>query len=269
MYQGQCIGYGGLVHIAWADRNGEISFLLETSRNSNIALFQHEWATYLNLLQLIAFDDLRFEKIYTYAYDIRPHLIETLEQQGFVQEARLKRHVFIDDKATDVLIHALFREFYQVKLLRLRPASIQDDKLVYEWLNDRLVRQMSFSSEPIDWETHKQWFDNYLNNTKQYYLIVEIEQMQQYYPCGQVRFDENGEIGILIAPTYRGMGLASICLKLSIDYIRQENNSYKQIIAHIKHANKSSIKAFERAGFVSNGFDIIKNQDCLKYVYYI
>lgn len=114
LYQGNCIGYGGLVHIHWQDRNAEISFLLETSRNSNILLFQKEWAVYLELLQSIAFEQLKFEKIYTYAYDIRPYLIETLEKMGFVQEARLKRHVFINDKATDVLIHALFSEMGQL-----------------------------------------------------------------------------------------------------------------------------------------------------------
>ena len=112
LYQSQCIGYGGLVHISWADRNAEISFLLETSRNNNIALFQREWAIYLDMLQQIAFGQLGFEKIYTYAYDIRPHLVETLEQKGFVQEARLKRHVFIQGKATDVLIHGVFNKNY-------------------------------------------------------------------------------------------------------------------------------------------------------------
>ncbi len=115
LLHGECIGYGGLVHIHWQDRNAEISFLLETSRNKNINLFQHEWAIYLQLLQRIAFEQLKFEKIYTYAYDLRPYLIETLEAEGFVQEARLKRHVFIHNQATDVLIHSLFNKIIAIQ----------------------------------------------------------------------------------------------------------------------------------------------------------
>ena len=102
------IGYGGLVHISWEDKNAEISFLLETKRNENSNLFKHEWGIYLQMLKEIAFEQLHFQKIYTYAYDIRPHLIDMLLDNGFVQEARLHNHVFIENKFCDVLIHAFF-----------------------------------------------------------------------------------------------------------------------------------------------------------------
>ena len=106
----QLIGYGGLVHISWEDKNAEISFLLETSRNQNPDLFKHEWDIYLHLLRQIAFEQLQFKKIYTYAYDIRPNLIAMLLDNGFVQEARLRQHVCIENVFHDVLIHAVFNE---------------------------------------------------------------------------------------------------------------------------------------------------------------
>lgn len=107
LHHDELIGYGGLVHIAWADRNAEISFLLATERNHNHTLFAHEWRVYVQLLQQVAFDDLGLHKIYTYAYDIRPHLTNLLPQMGFVQEARLHQHVYIHQQWTDVLIHGL------------------------------------------------------------------------------------------------------------------------------------------------------------------
>ena len=215
LYQDKCIGYGGLVHISWADRNAEISFLLETSRNNDIALFQREWAIYLDMLQQIAFGQLGFEKIYTYAYDIRPHLIETLEQKGFVQEARLKRHVFIQGKATDVLIHGVFNKstsshsMASSDNIKLRKANPSDLMLIFEWANDPLVRKMSFNSNPISLAEHTEWFYKAINDPDQHILIAEMPLNNNDAPCGQLRFNAQGEIGVLVAPTFRGQRLAA------------------------------------------------------------
>ena len=108
-FEGSClIGYGGLVHIDWESRNGEISFLIETERNANIRQFKDDWSVFLDLMNKIAFEHLNFHKIYTYAYDIRPHYFEVLKVKGFCEEARLKSHIFINDKLYDVRILSLF-----------------------------------------------------------------------------------------------------------------------------------------------------------------
>jgi RimJ/RimL family protein N-acetyltransferase len=262
LHRGNCIGYGGLVHISWQDRNAEISFLLETERNKDIALFRQEWAIYLQLLQKVAFDCLNFEKIYTYAYDIRPYLIETLEKMGFEQEARLRRHVFIKGQAVDVLIHALFKP-----IVKLRRATENDILTVFNWANDPLVRQMSFNSSLISMEEHSKWYKQFLSANDKYLLIAEVEQHGHWVACGQVRIDSTGEIGILIAPSCRGMKLSNPCLKAAINYIKQQNPPYQYIVAHIRLDNTASIKSFESAGFVKHGLSVMKNIDCYKYLY--
>src|SRR5688572_13294152 len=45
----ELIGYGGLVHIDWLSKNGEISFITETSRNRNVMQFKKDWSQYLNV----------------------------------------------------------------------------------------------------------------------------------------------------------------------------------------------------------------------------
>ncbi|MCC7223599.1 MAG: GNAT family N-acetyltransferase [Chitinophagales bacterium] len=276
LYQDKCIGYGGLVHISWADRNAEISFLLETQRNNDIALFQREWAIYLDMLQQIAFGQLGFEKIYTYAYDIRPHLVETLEQKGFVQEARLKRHVFIQGKATDVLIHGVFNtstnphSMASSEKIRLRKADASDLMLIFEWANDPLVRKMSFNSNPISLTEHAEWFSKTIDDPDQHVLIAETtldNGNEHYMPCGQLRFNAQGEIGILVAPTFRGQRLAAKLLKKGIYYIKQQKISYRTITAYIKFENQASKKAFEDAGFVADGIGYVKEIICMKYIY--
>ena len=100
---GVCIGYGGLVHINWTDKNAEISFIMNTGFEKD--RFDEIWSKYLILLEKAAFGDLNLHKIYTYAFDLRPHLYGVLLNEGFDEDARLKEHVLFESKFIDVLIH--------------------------------------------------------------------------------------------------------------------------------------------------------------------
>jgi len=104
----QLIGYGGLVHINWIDKRGEVSFLLETKRNENRELLHREYSIFLTVIKILAFDKLQFNKITTEAFDIRPQIIQTLEENGFVLEGRLRNHNLIKGKFVDSLLHGCF-----------------------------------------------------------------------------------------------------------------------------------------------------------------
>lgn len=101
---GKCIGYGGLVHINWIDKNAEISFIMNTELEKDN--FQKHWLIYLGLIEKVAFEDLKFHKIFTYAFDLRPHLYVALEKAGFTKEARLNEHCLFNGKYIDVVIHS-------------------------------------------------------------------------------------------------------------------------------------------------------------------
>jgi RimJ/RimL family protein N-acetyltransferase len=99
-----CIGYGGLVHINWIDKNAEISFIMDTALEKNN--FHVNWTKYLSLIEKVAFEDLKLHKIFTYAFDLRPHLYVALQDASFIEETRLKEHCFFDGKYIDVVIHS-------------------------------------------------------------------------------------------------------------------------------------------------------------------
>jgi RimJ/RimL family protein N-acetyltransferase len=101
---GKCIGYGGLVHINWVDRNAEISFIMDTQLEKEY--FSHHWSIYLNLIEKVAFNELQLHKIYVYAFDLRPHLYTVLELNGFIKEAELKEHCYFHDAYKSVIIHS-------------------------------------------------------------------------------------------------------------------------------------------------------------------
>lgn len=100
----QCVGYGGLVHINWVDKNAEISFVMNSKLESEF--FNIYWSKYLEMLEELAFDDLNFHKLYVYAFDLRPKLYSILEENNYFHDATLKDHCFFNKKYIDVIIHS-------------------------------------------------------------------------------------------------------------------------------------------------------------------
>jgi RimJ/RimL family protein N-acetyltransferase len=98
------IGYGGLVHINWKDKNAEISFVIKTELEQGY--FAHHWSNFLTLLEKIAFGELQLHKIFTYAFDLRPHLYDVLLKNSYTEESRLKEHCLFGEKYIDVVIHS-------------------------------------------------------------------------------------------------------------------------------------------------------------------
>ena len=99
-----CIGYGGLVHINWIDKNAEISFIMNTALENYS--FHTNWTKYLLLIEKVAFEDLKLHKIFTYAFDLRPHLYPALREANFIEETRFKEHCLFNGNYIDVVIHS-------------------------------------------------------------------------------------------------------------------------------------------------------------------
>jgi RimJ/RimL family protein N-acetyltransferase len=254
----ECIGYGGLVHINWIDKNAEISFIMETELEKQS--FEKYWGLFLDLMKQVAFSELNFHKIFTYAFDMRPRLYKAIEEKDFRKEAILKEHCLFNGKYMDVVIHSKINSN-----LKLRKLNNSDKKTTFNWANDSLTRKNSFSSKEIKYSDHSIWFDKKLDDENAYYLIGEIKNER----IGLVRFDydvsiEAYVIGITIDEKFRGKKLSSPFLeKACEDFL--ETKDFK-ILAYIKKTNTSSIKAFERAGFKAINLDS-ENNNTLKYYY--
>ncbi len=102
-----CIGYGGLVHVNWVDRNAEVSFIMNTELENEY--FSMHWKIFLGLIEQVAFKDLKLFKIFTYAFDLRPKLYKVLEKESWLKEAVLKRHFCLNGNFKDIIIHSKFR----------------------------------------------------------------------------------------------------------------------------------------------------------------
>ena len=236
-----CIGYGGLVHINWIDKNAELSFIMNTELEKEN--FQFHWKTFLELIEELAFHELNFHKIFTYAFDLRPNLFTVLKKAGFVEESRLREHCLFENKFIDVLIHSKLNH-----LIKLRIASIKDLRVTFNWASSKLVRQYSFQKKNISFTSHEDWFSKKLISKDCVYMIAELNKT----PIGSIRFDINktGDalISFLLDPLSHGKGLGKQLLEIGCDEVvklKKINN----IIGKVNIENTPSLNIFKNLGF--------------------
>jgi RimJ/RimL family protein N-acetyltransferase len=244
-----CIGYGGLVHINWENKNAEISFIINTNLEKD--RFHEIWLAYLRLIEELAFGVLIFHKIYTFAFDVRPNLYEVFHQSHFIEEARLKQHVIFKGNLIDVLIHS---KINNRKVLV--PICENDIEITYHWASDVKVRQFSFNNEYISFEEHKHWFLNKLKDSNCYYYIMQ----QGAQKVGSIRIDFNdlnqqGVVSYLIGSESHGKGYGTCILQMAEDVLRSFFEEI-HLIGLVMKSNDVSIRIFNKLGY-----DLISEQE--------
>ena len=133
--------------------------------------------------------------------------------------------------------------------IKIRSAKENDSKDIFEWRNDKITRQMSHSSEIIDYENHSRWYSSSLDSESRILLICEDDSNEK---IAIIRFDiseSSAVISINLNPTQRGKGLARSCLIGSIEFFSREYIEINNLIAEIKEDNIASQKTFLGIGF--------------------
>lgn len=150
------------------------------------------------------------------------------------------------------------------KLVHLRPAAVDDMKLIWEWANDPLVREASFRGAPIPWEDHQRWFAAQLVSPTTRFFVAELDGQ----PVAQVRFaieDTSAVISASLSAELRGHRLASAILVRAAREIFR-TTAVERIVALIKPGNTASLRAFTRAGFVREEDTVEAGQAALQCV---
>lgn len=250
---GNCIGYGGLVHINWIDRNAEISFIMDTKLENNS--FHQIWKTFLELIEQVAFNELKLHKIYTYAFDLRPHLYQVVESAGFIKEAELKEHCIFEGKAISVIIHSKLNIN-----LNLEKATDENCKLTYSWANNPEIRKHSFNQDSIPYENHQQWFLQKIKSPNCLYFILK----KGVDSLGSIRVDltdnlNSGTISYLIDTSHQKKGYGKEII-LHLEKYLIANNLKLKLIAYVKPENIGSIKIFNKLGYEES-----KEENCLRF----
>lgn len=142
----------------------------------------------------------------------------------------------------------------------LRPATMADADILFEWANDPVTRAYSKSTGAIPREDHDRWMQyNVLYGYPKHLVMIADSDCGR---VGVVRFDTlqddvmSARVSITISPEFRGQKIAGTILGQACQLMHEST-----LVAEIRPENAASKKIFEGCGF-----ELVKtSQDFLHY----
>ncbi|EME70301.1 hypothetical protein H261_08948 [Paramagnetospirillum caucaseum] len=133
--------------------------------------------------------------------------------------------------------------------MEFRRAEDGDCQDLLVWRNDPVTVRHSLTGAGVDAAAHRVWFARVLADSARILLIAEDKGEK----LGMVRFDRHDdgawEVGINLAPTARGRGLAAGVLAGAVAAAFPAA-ARPPLVAQVKHDNPASRRIFLRCGFV-------------------
>jgi UDP-2,4-diacetamido-2,4,6-trideoxy-beta-L-altropyranose hydrolase len=136
--------------------------------------------------------------------------------------------------------------------IKLRRATPDDMRSLFEWRNAPETRHYAFDPKPIAWEDHQRWFRASLGRDDRHLLIGEMDGEA----VGVLRYDVEekwAEISIYLVPGKSGRGLGTALLCAGNAWLALNLPAITSIRAKILPENIPSRKAFLKAGYVESG----------------
>lgn len=149
--------------------------------------------------------------------------------------------------------------------LTLRRVRPDDSRLIWEWANDPEARAVSFSREPIPWESHQKWFAARLASPQcLFYLAAE----ENGAPVGQIRFDlseSEALLSVSLARDARGRGHGPALIIRGSEHCFSDS-SVPLIRAYVQPQNQASVRAFEKAGYSDAGTAEVQGHSARQFI---
>ena len=135
----------------------------------------------------------------------------------------------------------------------LRTWREADCQMIFDWRMSPEVRSKSFNNQKFSYESHKSWFQKFMENKLSFGFILEVDNN----PVAQIRFDKTKiegyyNISIFTAPNNSGKGYGSRILSMAC---KDENilKTAKYFVAEVFDDNIPSKKIFFKNGFEVTG----------------
>ncbi|MVV51316.1 UDP-2,4-diacetamido-2,4,6-trideoxy-beta-L-altropyranose hydrolase [Pseudomonas sp. PB120] len=136
-------------------------------------------------------------------------------------------------------------------VLRVRPATSDDARLLFDGRNAEAVRRWSLDSGIIDWQQHQDWLTASLSNPQRLLLIAEADDG----PVGVLRYDLRDvetEVSIYLFEGRFGLGWGRALLAQGEAFVRALWPQLQAITAQVLPENQPSLKVFREAGFTQS-----------------
>ncbi len=137
--------------------------------------------------------------------------------------------------------------------VQLVPAGREHSAFFLACRNDEAAVRHSRSHRPIGRAEHAQWFSSVIDDPGVRMRIA----MLSGEPVGTVRVEVRsgvGEVGIAVAPTFRGQGLGTALLEALLEDVSSDPQ-VTTLTASVHTGNTPSMRAFARVGFHDVGHD--------------
>tara|TARA_B100000401_G_C52643379_1_gene641853 strand:+ start:313 stop:792 length:480 start_codon:yes stop_codon:yes gene_type:complete len=150
-------------------------------------------------------------------------------------------------------------------VLEILNADQSHSRDIWEWRNHATTRSVSREKDEIEWDDHKAWFKESLENNKIFLYIGINKAFQKDIPIGIIRFNlvdfsqKHYEVSINIAPNARNRGFGYCLLKYGTNKFIEDVDKCIRLYAVVKVGNLPSMKLFTSAGYSlldsnNNGF---------------
>jgi len=191
--------------------------------------------------------------------DVSLQIISLIRDRKRRANMSLGLQQLVDGEGVDrVLMHL------EERSLRLRRARQEDCERIWRMACDAEARAASFSTQPILWERHVQWFHNKMRDRD--CLLFLAQDIEDNY-IGQVRFDvKEGEavIGINIVNGMRRKGHARQLVQMAVKELFHMS-PVKSVHAFVKKDNERSIRTFRGASFKLKGNEMVGDHIALHF----
>ena len=136
-------------------------------------------------------------------------------------------------------------------VLAIRPATLEDARLLFDGRNAETVRCWSLASAEIDWSQHVNWLTASLRNPQRLLLIAESDDG----PVGVLRYDLRGfaaEVSIYLLEGRFGLGWGKALLARGEAFVTRHWPQLTAITAQVLPGNRASLNVFRDAGFTQS-----------------
>lgn len=130
----------------------------------------------------------------------------------------------------------------------MRKVEKEDFDVLFQWKNDEEVIKYSREGKRKTLEEFTKWFEEKINSENPYMFILEEENEK----IGQISFEivnYESVINYSVDKEFRNKGYGKIMVKYIEEFIYDNLEEVRKIVAYVNANNTSSIKIFESLGY--------------------
>jgi RimJ/RimL family protein N-acetyltransferase len=148
--------------------------------------------------------------------------------------------------------------------LRVRQARGSDFETLRCWIGKDTGPSIRMTEDLFAPDSHREDFEKSINKKVFHLLILEKYESGKWVALGTVISSKNGEIHLVLDPSFRGRGLSVPAIRAAIGYLYEY--PLFELTACIGWGDEVSRKVFEEAGFTCRGQKSVDGTTCLEYV---